>query len=77
MPWSRVSAGVFSGAAQGVEHGSHIQQRLRRMLVHAVAGIQHRQAGCLGQQVGSAGGKVAQDDALRAQRAQGDAGVFQ
>ncbi len=65
------------GAAQGAKHGSHIQQRLGRMFVHTIAGVQHRQAGGLRQQVRSAGGKVAQDNALRAQRAQGDAGVFE
>ena len=34
--------GVF-GPAQGTEHGSHVQQRLGGMFVHAIPGVQHRQ----------------------------------
>ena len=34
--------GVF-GPAQSAEHGSHVQQRLGGMFVHAIPGVQHRQ----------------------------------
>ena len=47
------------------------------MLVHAIAGVQHRQPGDLGQKVRRPGRKMAQDNALRPQRPQRNAGVFQ
>ena len=59
------------------QDGAQIEQRLGGMLVHAVAGIEHRQARLGLQQPGRAGRVVAQDDGLRAQRAQRQAGIFQ
>ena len=43
--------------------GQRIEQRLRRVLVRAVAGIDHRAADLLAQQFDRAGGRVAHDDA--------------
>jgi len=54
-----------------------IEQRLGGMLMHAVAGIEHGQAGFGFQQPGRAGGVVAQDDCLGAKRAKSQAGVLQ
>ena len=63
--------------AQMCEDGAQIEQRLGGMLVHAVAGVDDGQAGGLLKQPGCAGGVVAQDDGLGAERAQGEAGVFE
>ena len=59
------------------EDGAQVEQRLGGMLVHAVAGVEHGQAGFALQQPGRAGGVVAQDDGFGAERAQGQAGVFE
>ena len=70
-------AGCVLGPTQGEQHGSEVEQSLGGVLVHAVPGIEHRQPRGLLQKVRRSGGKVAQDDALCPQRAQGDAGVFE
>jgi hypothetical protein len=59
------------------QDGAQVEQRLGGMLVHAVAGVEHRQARLGFQQPRRAGGVVAQDDGFGAQRAQRQAGVFQ
>ena len=73
-----VSAVTFSTPGpQMRQDGAQVEQRLRGMLVHAVAGVEHRQARRFFQQPRRARGVVAQDDGLRAERAQRQAGVFQ
>ena len=59
------------------QDGAQVEQRLGGMLVHAVAGVEDRQAGLGFQQPGRAGAGVAQDDGLGAEGAQGQAGVFE
>ena len=66
-----------SARPQMRQDGAQVEQRLGGMLVHAVAGVEHRQAGSVLQQPGRAGGVVAQNDGFGAQRAQRQAGVFQ
>ena len=59
------------------EDGAQVEQGLGGMLVHAVAGVEDRQAGLCFQQPGRAGGVVAQDDGFGSEGAQGEAGVFE
>ena len=59
------------------EDGAQIEQRLRGMLVHAVARVEDGRRVQLFKQPGSAGGVVAQDDGFSAESAQRQAGVFQ
>jgi hypothetical protein len=59
------------------QNRAQVQQRLRGMLMHAVARVHHRQARRLLEQPGRAGRVVAKNDRLRAQRSQRQPGVFQ
>ena len=72
-----VSALTWLSRPQMREDGAQIEQRLRGMLVHAIAGVDDGQTGGLLKQPGRAGGVVAQDDGLRAECAQRKAGVFE
>ena len=66
-----------SGSEVG-EDGAEIEQRLRGVLVHAVACIEHRAGRWCGRAAqGAPAGGMAEDDALGAERAQGEAGVFE
>jgi len=47
------------------------------MLVHAVTGVENGKAGFGFEQPGRAGGVVTQDDGFSAERAQGEARVFE
>ena len=58
------------------EDGAQIEQRLSWMLVHAVAGVEDREAGFGLQQPGRARRVVAQDDGFRSESPQREAGVF-
>jgi hypothetical protein len=70
-------AGRCRVEAEAREHGAEVEQRLRGMLVHAVACIEDGKAGHTGEQVGSAAGVVAQDDGFGTESAEGDAGVLE
>jgi hypothetical protein len=59
------------------EQSAEVEQRLRGVLVHAVASVEDGQAGDAGQQRGSARVGMAQDDGLSAERAQSEAGVLE
>ena len=52
--------------ALAIADGERIEQRLRGMLVRAVAGVQHRNFEALGDEFGRAGGSVADHDAVGA-----------
>ena len=75
----RQSSGVHAPPApsRDAQDGSQVQQRLRRMLVHSIAGIEYRQSGYLLQQIGSAGEEMPQNDALGSQGAKRDPRVFE
>ena len=73
----RVGRDLVHTGPQVLQHGAQIEQRLGRMLVHAVAGVQHGQTGGLLEQPRRAAGVVAQNNRLGSQRAQREAGVLQ
>ena len=61
--------------AQMLAHGQHVQQSLRRMLVHAVARVDDARADMLRQQRRRAAHRMADDDDVRAHLVEGHAGV--
>ena len=62
---------------ESCENGAEVEQGLRGVLGHAVAGVEDGEAGGAGEEEGRAGGGVAEDDALGAEGAEGEAGVFE
>ena len=57
--------------------GAQIEERLRGMLVHAVAGVDDGQACGFFEQPGRAGRVVAEDDGLSTECAESEAGVLE
>ena len=76
-PASVSAATDFHSRTQMRQDGSKIEQRLRGVLVHAVAGVEDGKARVLFEEPGSAGGVVAQDDGFGTERAESEAGVLQ
>ncbi len=64
-------------AALVAADGKRIEQRLGRMLVRAVAGIDHRTVDLLGQEFDRAGGVMAHHDDVRVHGVERDRGVDQ
>ena len=63
--------------AEAEEDGAEIEQRLRGVLGHAVAGVEDGQAGGVGEDEGRSGGGMAEDNALGAEGSEGEAGVLE
>ena len=72
-----VSGDGGEAGKQVLEDGTEVEQGLGGMLVHAVAGVEHGQAGELLENPGCAGGFMAKDDGLGAKGVQGEAGILE
>jgi hypothetical protein len=59
------------------EDGAQVKQRLRGMLMHAIARVKNGELGLPSKQPGRARVGMAQDDAFRTKRLERDPGVFE